>query len=93
MSSDGRDASLVSPDVDGQVLALERAYRSAGVDPATIGLVEGHGTATPTGDRAELDTMRRVFGKADGATCPPGVLGLGEVDDRPRHAGRRGGRA
>ncbi len=74
VSSDGRDASLVSPNVDGQVLALERAYRSAGVDPTTIELVEGHGTATPTGDRAELETIRRVFGKAD-RDVPPGVLG------------------
>ena len=74
VSSDGRDASLVSPNVDGQVLALERAYRSAGVDPTTIELVEGHGTATPPGDRAELETIRRVFGKAD-RDVPPGVLG------------------
>jgi acyl transferase domain-containing protein len=74
VSSDGRDASLVSPNVDGQVLALERAYRAAAVDPATVELVEGHGTATPTGDRAELETIRRVFGKA-GDDAPPGVLG------------------
>lgn len=74
LSSDGRDASLMSPRVDGQVLALERAYAAASVDPASVGLVEGHGTATAAGDRAELDTIRRVFGKADGPT-PLGVLG------------------
>ena len=74
MSSDGREASVLSPGVGGQVLALERAYRATGVDPATIELVEGHGTATPTGDKAELETLRRVFGGHGGAG-PRHVLG------------------
>ncbi|HEX5367627.1 MAG TPA: beta-ketoacyl synthase N-terminal-like domain-containing protein [Acidimicrobiales bacterium] len=73
VASDGRGASLTAPSVAGQVLALERAYRSSGVDPATVGLVEGHGTATPAGDQAELDTIRQVFGPGDGGL--PGVLG------------------
>jgi acyl transferase domain-containing protein len=75
VSSDGRDSSLMSPRVDGQVLALERAYRRAGVDPATIGLVEGHGTATPAGDRAELETLRSVYGKHDPIDGPRPALG------------------
>ncbi|MCA9243697.1 MAG: hypothetical protein KDA32_07090 [Phycisphaerales bacterium] len=76
LSSDGRDASLMSPRVDGQVLALERAYRASGIDPGLVELVEGHGTATVAGDRAELDTLRRVFGKADpDAAHREGVLG------------------
>lgn len=77
VASDGRDTSLMTPRVEGQVLALERAYRDAGVDPASVGLVEGHGTATAAGDRAELETLRRVFGKLDGraAAAEPGVLG------------------
>ena len=36
VASDGRHSSLMSPRVDGQVLALERAYRLAGVDPARM---------------------------------------------------------
>jgi acyl transferase domain-containing protein len=75
VSSDGRHSSLMSPRVDGQVLALERAYRVAGVDPASVGLVEGHGTATPAGDRAELETLRSVFGKHDPVDGPRGALG------------------
>jgi acyl transferase domain-containing protein len=75
VSSDGRHASLMSPGVEGQVLALERAYRAARVDPATIGLLEGHGTATPVGDRAELETIRRVYGAPDAGGAPRGVLG------------------
>lgn len=67
VSSDGRDVSLMLPSVEGQVLALERAWRAAGLEPATAGLVEAHGTATPAGDAAELETLRRVFGPADPA--------------------------
>ena len=74
VSSDGRDTSLMSPRSDGQMLALERAYAEAGVDPAHVELVEGHGTATTVGDHAELDTLRRIFGKADDR-ARAGVLG------------------
>ncbi len=82
-SSDGRASSLMSPLADGQVLALERAWRDAGLDPRApdaLGLLEAHGTATPAGDQVELETLRRVFG-ADG---PP--IGLGSVKSMIGHA-------
>ncbi|HEY2702001.1 MAG TPA: beta-ketoacyl synthase N-terminal-like domain-containing protein [Pseudonocardiaceae bacterium] len=64
-SSDGRGASLLSPSVDGQALALRRAWQAAGLDPTApdaIGLLEAHGTATKAGDTAELSTLAEVFG-------------------------------
>lgn len=82
-SSDGRASSLMSPLADGQVLAVERAWADAGLDPrapGAIGLVEAHGTATPVGDEVELDTLRRVFG-AEGAP-----IGLGTVKSMIGHA-------
>ena len=63
-SSDGRGASLLSPSVAGQTLALRRAWD--GLDPERIGLLEAHGTATPAGDAAELTTVADVFGQANG---------------------------
>jgi acyl transferase domain-containing protein len=72
-SSDGRTASLFSPDTRGQVLALRRAWASAGLDPAApsaLGLLEAHGTATPTGDAAELATTAEVFGAHRHGTQP-----------------------
>lgn len=63
-ASDGRVASLLSPSVDGQASALERAWRDAAYDPSTVGLVEAHGTGTVAGDAAELQTLARVFGAA-----------------------------
>lgn len=65
VASDGRDVSLLTPRVQGQVLALTRAWRGAGLDPATVGMVEAHGTATHAGDTAELETLARIFGAAD----------------------------
>jgi acyl transferase domain-containing protein/phosphopantetheinyl transferase len=74
VASDGRATSLLTPRVDGQVLALERAWKTAGLDPASVGLVEAHGTATPAGDEAELETLARVFGRAEETASRP-VLG------------------
>ncbi|MFH0340929.1 MAG: SDR family NAD(P)-dependent oxidoreductase [Chromatiales bacterium] len=66
-SSDGRDKGLTAPRPEGQALALERAYAKAGFSPATVGFIEAHGTGTVAGDQAEVETLRRVFGKADAA--------------------------
>ena len=62
-ASDGRGSSLLAPSVDGQLLALQRAWQQATVRPAQIGLVEAHGTGTPAGDQAELATLRQFFGE------------------------------
>jgi acyl transferase domain-containing protein/NAD(P)H-dependent flavin oxidoreductase YrpB (nitropropane dioxygenase family)/short-subunit dehydrogenase len=63
-SSDGRDKGLTAPRPEGQMLALERAYAKAGFGASTVGLVEAHGTGTVAGDRAEVETLTRVFGAA-----------------------------
>ncbi|MFN8017566.1 MAG: beta-ketoacyl synthase N-terminal-like domain-containing protein [Acidimicrobiales bacterium] len=80
VASDGAGASLMSPRPEGQVLAVEQAWRASGLDPATVGLIEAHGTATPVGDRTELETLRTVFG----AEGPP--VGLGSVKSMIGHA-------
>ena len=83
VSSDGRDSSLMRPRVEGQVLALERAWAAAGLDPTAPGavdLIEAHGTATVVGDEAELTTLLRVFG-GDGSR-----IGLGSVKSMIGHA-------
>jgi acyl transferase domain-containing protein/phosphopantetheinyl transferase len=86
IASDGRAATLMKPRVDGQMLALERAWHAAGMDPrepGAIGLLEAHGTATPAGDQAELTTLRHVFG---GPGTARGHLGLGSVKSMIGHA-------
>ena len=60
-SSDGRNKSLTAPHPQGQVAALRRAQEDADVDPATIGLIEAHGTGTAAGDKSEIDSLQLAF--------------------------------
>ncbi|MCF6158426.1 MAG: SDR family oxidoreductase [wastewater metagenome] len=63
-SSDGKAKGLTAPHPEGQSLALDRAYLKAGFSPATVELIEAHGTGTVAGDRAEIETLKRVFERA-----------------------------
>ncbi|HYW19231.1 MAG TPA: beta-ketoacyl synthase N-terminal-like domain-containing protein [Nodularia sp. (in: cyanobacteria)] len=64
-SSDGRYKSIYAPRKEGQVKALERAYDDAGFSPATVGLMEAHGTGTMAGDPIEFGSLKDYFGKHD----------------------------
>jgi acyl transferase domain-containing protein/phosphopantetheinyl transferase (holo-ACP synthase) len=79
VSSDGRESSAMRPRADGQLAALEAAWR--GIDPNSVGLVEAHGTATPTGDEVELGALARHFGAATGERAT-----LGSVKSMIGHA-------
>ncbi len=63
IASDGRALGVLAPRIEGEITALERAYEVANIDPATIGLLEAHGTSTPVGDATECEALRRVFGE------------------------------
>ncbi|BAT52650.1 Beta-ketoacyl synthase [Nostoc sp. NIES-3756] len=64
-SSDGRYKSIYAPRKEGQVNALRRAYEDAGFSPATVGLMEAHGTGTMAGDPTEFGSLRDFFGEHD----------------------------
>ncbi len=61
LASDGRGPGLATPDPRGHALAMRRAYRRAGIEPAQVDLIEGHGLGVPSADRAELKALRKVF--------------------------------
>ncbi|MFM7149038.1 MAG: type I polyketide synthase, partial [Gemmataceae bacterium] len=63
-SSDGKDKGLTAPRAEGQLRALERAFRQAGVSPASVELVEAHGTGTVVGDQTEARALARVMEQA-----------------------------
>src|SRR5690606_39652916 len=46
----------------GAAAAMRRALTMAGLQPADIQSVNGHATSTPGGDRAEVASLRAVFG-------------------------------
>lgn len=74
IASDGRAQGLLTPRLEGEMLAVQRAYGPAGIDPATVGLVEAHGTGIPIGDQTEVAALRGTFG-GDGTTVPTHALG------------------
>ena len=74
VASDGKALGLLAPRLEGEVLALQRAYQSSGVDPTTVDLVEAHGTGIPLGDQTEISALSQVFGKR-GQRLPHTALG------------------
>jgi PfaB family protein len=62
-SNDGRGQSVLSPNTKGQILAFQRAYADAGIDPTAVQFVECHATGTPLGDQVELRSMDAFFGE------------------------------
>ena len=75
-ASDGKSQSIYAPRAEGQMRALEEAYRNAGIDPETVALVEAHGTGTRVGDEVEFTALKNVFGavNANGNRCALGSV-------------------
>ncbi|WP_425259603.1 beta-ketoacyl synthase N-terminal-like domain-containing protein [Rubrivivax sp. RP6-9] len=82
-ASDGRGTGLLAPSVDGETLAIRRAYDSTGVDPSTVSMIEAHGTGIPLGDKTEIAALKNVFGaRDDGAQ---GSIAIGSVKSMISH--------
>ena len=89
-SSDGRSQSIYAPRREGQMEALRAAYAEAGIDPATVGMIEAHGTGTRVGDRVEFEALCEVLG---GAGAPRGRCALGSVKSMIGHTKAAAGAA
>ena len=61
-SADAFHVTAPSEDGGGAALAMQRALRSAGLDPGAIGYINAHGTSTPAGDVSETRAIRLAFG-------------------------------
>ncbi|WP_370934806.1 aminotransferase class I/II-fold pyridoxal phosphate-dependent enzyme [Amycolatopsis sp. cg13] len=60
LSNDGTVKGGMMPQESGQLRALRRAYQDAGVDPASVGFLEAHGTATAVGDDVEIGALTEL---------------------------------
>ena len=61
-TSDGFD--MVAPSGEGAVRCMRMALSGAdGKAVGKVGYINSHGTATPVGDKVEIDAIREVFGK------------------------------
>ncbi|GAA0266364.1 hypothetical protein GCM10010302_00200 [Streptomyces polychromogenes] len=61
-ANDGTVQGGMHPQAAGQLRALRRAYRDAGLAPGEVGYLEAHGTGTTVGDPVELDVLRELRG-------------------------------
>ena len=80
---------FTAPSVEGQAEAITESLMMAGVEPATIGYVEGHGSGTPLGDPIEVAALTQAFraGGADGI----GFCALGSVKTNLGHCNAAAG--
>lgn len=73
-NQDGASNGITAPNGLAQQALLNEVYRKNQIDPATIGMIEAHGTGTKLGDPVEFDALVQHFRAA-----PPGSIGLGSV--------------
>ncbi|MGA8332429.1 MAG: type I polyketide synthase, partial [Mycobacterium sp.] len=61
-NQDGRTVNISVPSVTAQTAVYQAALAAAGVDAATVGMVEAHGPGTPVGDPIEYESLANVYG-------------------------------
>jgi 3-oxoacyl-[acyl-carrier-protein] synthase II len=62
LSNDAYHCTAPEPSGAGQMLAMERAVRDAGVELSDISYINAHGTGTDANDKTETRAIRKVFG-------------------------------
>src|SRR5688572_17688765 len=72
VSSDG-SGGITRPEVEGQIIALRRAYARAGYGADTVAYFEGHGTGTAVGDTVELEAIARARRESAVNDAAPGM--------------------
>lgn len=83
VNNDGADkVSFTAPSVVGQADVLSSALKHAGVDPATVGYIETHGTATPLGDPIEFAALLRAY---EGLNVAGRACAIGSVKSAVGH--------
>ena len=62
MTGDAHHMTAPDPEADGASRAMSLALRDAGVEPASVGYINAHGTSTLYNDKSETMAIKRVFG-------------------------------
>ncbi|WP_421845081.1 polyketide synthase [Mycobacterium sp.] len=58
----GKGKPILVPRVRAQAQLVVKTLEAAGIDPADVGMIEGHGTATLAGDPVELIALFKTYG-------------------------------
>jgi len=69
----GQSSRFTAPNIQAQVTLLRQTYVKAGIEPADVAYIEGHGTGTRQGDRMEIMALQQVFEGRESA-CPLGSV-------------------
>jgi len=85
IGNDGADKiGYTAPGRRGQAQVIAEALAMAGVEPASLGYLEAHGTATALGDELEVLALKDAFAQADGRKnfCALGTVksNIGHLD-------------
>ncbi len=81
INQDGTTNGITAPSAASQERLMRGVYEQFGIDPATIGLIEAHGTGTRLGDPIEHAALARAFGAGRPKSCF-----LGSVKSNIGHA-------
>jgi 3-oxoacyl-[acyl-carrier-protein] synthase II len=64
LSCDAHHMTASHPEGEGAARAMRAALKDAGLAPGEVDYISAHGTGTPTNDRLETLSIKRVFGDA-----------------------------
>ena len=81
IANDGvRKVDYLAPGVRGQMHAIGEAWSVAGIEPASLGMIESHGTGTVIGDPIEIRALAQLFAHfAEAGQPPPRSCLIGSV--------------
>jgi amino acid adenylation domain-containing protein len=81
----GRANSLTAPNTLAQAEVIKEAWRRAGVDHASIGYIEAHGTGTPLGDPVEVNALKLAYRELGAQPGAAPTCGIGSVKTNIGH--------
>jgi acyl transferase domain-containing protein len=82
-ASDGKGKSIYAPSSLGQVTAMRKSLTRAGLNPGEIDYIETHATATPVGDKVEINTLKMLY---ENENMPRQSVALGSIKSQIGHS-------